>query len=132
MVEFFVRGLPAPQGSKRHVGNGVMVESSRKVAPWREDVRQAAVRALSGEPPLTGPVRVELDFFLRRPTSAPKWRKLPSVRPDIDKLVRSTLDALKSAGLYEDDSQVCDLLTSKRYGLLMGARIAVTKAEVAA
>ena len=26
-VEFEVVGLPAAQGSKRHVGNGVMVES---------------------------------------------------------------------------------------------------------
>ena len=34
-VSFNVIGIPGAQGSKRHVGNGVMVESSKKVKPWR-------------------------------------------------------------------------------------------------
>ena len=41
-LTFRVYGTPAPQGSKRHVGRGVMVESSKKVAPWRQDVVAAA------------------------------------------------------------------------------------------
>lgn len=28
-----VHGIPAPQGSKRHVGNGVLLESSKMVKP---------------------------------------------------------------------------------------------------
>ena len=45
MNEIFipVLGLPAAQGSKKHVGRGILVESSKKVAPWRQDVRYAAV-----------------------------------------------------------------------------------------
>lgn len=31
---FSVLGLPAPQGSKTHVGEGRMVESSKRVKPW--------------------------------------------------------------------------------------------------
>lgn len=42
VVEFFVPGRPAPQGSKRHVGHGIMVESSRDLGPWRERVALAA------------------------------------------------------------------------------------------
>ena len=38
-------GQPAPQGSKRHVGKGVMVESSKKLRPWRQDVKAAAEAA---------------------------------------------------------------------------------------
>lgn len=127
MVDFFVRGVPAPQGSKRHVGNGVMVESSKKVAPWREDVRQAAIAALGGAEPFSGPVRVNVLFHLHKPRTAPKWRYLPFVKPDIDKLVRSTLDALKSACVYLDDSQVCELYAAKEYSLLSGATITVSK-----
>ena len=41
-VEFEVVGLPAAQGSKRHVGNGVMVESSKALKPWRSAVAEAA------------------------------------------------------------------------------------------
>lgn len=32
---FFVAGRPAVQGSKRHVGGGRLIESSRQVGPWR-------------------------------------------------------------------------------------------------
>lgn len=126
-MDFFVRGIPAPQGSKRHVGNGVMIESSKKVKPWREDVRQAAMAAAGGAAPITGPVRVNVLFHLHKPRTAPKWRFLPMVKPDIDKLVRSTLDALKSAGVYLDDSQVCELYTAKEYSLLSGATITVSE-----
>ena len=38
-----VRGVPAPQGSKRHIGHGIMIENSKKVKPWRQDVRAAAI-----------------------------------------------------------------------------------------
>ena len=34
-----VYGVPAPQGSKRHVGHGILVESSKKLRPWRDAVR---------------------------------------------------------------------------------------------
>jgi Holliday junction resolvase RusA-like endonuclease len=34
---------PAPQGSKTHVGKGVMIESCANVRPWRELVAQAAM-----------------------------------------------------------------------------------------
>jgi len=43
-VTFRVEGMaPAPQGSKTHVGKGVMIESCRNVKPWRELVAQAAM-----------------------------------------------------------------------------------------
>lgn len=115
MIEFTVRGTPAPQGSKRHVGNGIMIESSAKVKPWRQDVRYAAEAAMHGHEPLDGPVNVTVDFYLQRPKSAPRTRRFPVVKPDIDKLIRSTLDALKSAGVYTDDSRVVGLTASKSY-----------------
>lgn len=130
-VTFAVFGTPAPQGSKRHVGRGIMVESSAKVKPWREDVRAAATEAYDG-PPLDGPLSVAVTFTLPKPKSAPKRRRTwPSRKPDIDKLVRSTFDAIGSAGLWKDDAQVVSLAASKVYvndpgGLgRPGARIAI-------
>jgi Holliday junction resolvase RusA-like endonuclease len=112
-LSFTVIGLPAPQGSKRHVGRGVLIESSKKVKPWREDVRAAALAA--GAAALTGPIHVTVTFTLPRPTSAPKSRRWPDRRPDLDKLVRSTFDALTSAGVYGDDAQVTNLNAAKTY-----------------
>jgi len=131
-----VHGTPAPQGSKRHVGNGVMVESSKKVKPWRQDVKHAALDVLGDAPPLIGPVLVDVTFTLTRPRghyrtgrnaellrdSAPAY---PAGKPDIDKLLRSTLDALGEAGVWRDDAQVVAATMRKVYGDVAGARIRV-------
>ena len=120
---FHVTGLtPAPQGSKRHVGGGRMVESSAKVKPWREAVRQEALKtglAITDEP-----IYLHLLFRFYRPkghhnskgeikASAPTTH---ITRPDIDKLCRSTLDGLTGV-LFRDDSQVAFLVASKEYAL---------------
>jgi crossover junction endodeoxyribonuclease RusA len=119
-----VAGIPAPQGSKRHVGGGRMVEQSRAVGPWREAVRAETQRAVgdfhtsgwdscwyAGDPPL----RVAITFRLARPKSAPARVLFPVKRPDIDKLARAVLDGLVAGGALADDSQVVDLLVSKRF-----------------
>jgi crossover junction endodeoxyribonuclease RusA len=122
-LSFTVVGTPAPQGSKRHVGRGILVESSKLVAPWREAVKWAA---LQHRVSFDGPLRVELRFLLARPKghygsgrnagqvreSAPLF---PAARPDIDKLARSTLDGLCESGLIRDDSQIVSLHLEKRY-----------------
>ena len=100
----FVPGVPAPQGSKRHVGNGRMIESSAAVGPWRERVALVAHNAMGGLAPMTGPVTVVLTFWLPRPKSA-KAGAQATKRPDLDKLVRAVLDALTGIA-FIDDSQV--------------------------
>ena len=37
------------------------------------------------------------------------------MKPDLDKIVRSTLDALGEAGMWADDAQVTWLLAAARY-----------------
>ena len=112
-MTIIVHGTPAPQGSKRHVGRGVMVESSNKVKPWREAVKWAAIEALVGRG-LDGPVTVEVDFYFVHPKTG-KRRPTHSVKPDIDKLLRSTFDALTDAGAFEDDSRIVSVQARKHY-----------------
>lgn len=118
-----VYGRPAPQGSKRHVGRGVMVESSRHVKPWRACVQAAAMEALNLERregfPLAGPLVVSMVFTVARPKghyrtgrnahllreAAPER---PAVIPDLSKLLRSTEDALTDAGVWRDDALVVE------------------------
>ena len=131
-----VHGQPAPQGSKRHVGRGVMIESSKKVKPWREAVKWAAVDVMDrskreyggfgqGEA-FAGPVTVEVDFYFIHPKTG-KRRPTHSVKPDIDKLLRSTFDALKDAGVFEDDSRICSVQARKHYAVPAGAVIRVER-----
>jgi crossover junction endodeoxyribonuclease RusA len=117
---FTVAGMaPAPQGSKRHVGKGVMVESCKTVKPWRYLVSQAAIA--TGVPLIRGPVSLSVVFLFQRPKghygtkglkpSAPRFH---SVKPDGSKLLRSTEDALSKL-LYEDDARIVMGTFHKRY-----------------
>ena len=108
----FVPGKPAPQGSKRHVGRGILIESSKELGPWRERV---ALAAHSHAPGLsTGPVGLTLKFVMPRPKSAPKLSTPPATkRPDLDKLIRAILDALTGVW-FADDSTVTAVYASKR------------------
>ena len=115
MIVIDVFGEPAPQGSKRHVGRGIMVESSAKVKPWREAVTFAAARAAAKGYRQVGPVGVTIMFYLRRPPSAPKSRRYPDRKPDLDKLIRSTLDALVIGGVIEDDARIIAIRAGKVY-----------------
>jgi len=115
-IEFEVRGVPAPQGSKSfkgiRAGHAILVESSKKVRPWRQDVKAAAeaeMGKLTGWEPLDGPLVATMVFTMRRPLSAPKTRQTwPDRTPDLSKLIRSTEDALTDAGLWVDDARVVE------------------------
>ena len=122
MISYFIEGEPAPQGSKNgFVKNGrvVMVESSKKVKPWREAVSTQTQEYRASKWPnaeqwtITTPVEIALVFHLPRPKTVN--RKWPSVKPDLDKLIRSTFDGLTTGGLYTDDALVIAVSASKQY-----------------
>jgi len=115
-------GIPAPQGSKRHVGMGRMIESCKALKPWRQTVITDAQKLGITQPILT-PVSVSLVFCFPRPKSHFKKNgdlcsSSPShktSKPDIDKLARAILDSLTLAGVFKDDAQVYSLTAAKRY-----------------
>jgi Holliday junction resolvase RusA-like endonuclease len=141
VIEVIVRGIPAPQGSKRHVGNGRMIESSKAVGPWREAVRAQTQARMNGHPPLLGPVAVRAWFWLPRPQSHYRTGRnahllrdgapaRPTGKPDIDKLERAIFDALTDGGAWKDDAQVVEVTKRKLYvlpGLTPGCKIEITE-----
>lgn len=122
MIEIRAYALPGAQGSKKYVGHSkktgraILVENSAKVKPWRESVVYAAVEQLEkrGNAGLVGAIVCEMTFTLVKPKSA-KRGAVPAKAPDLDKLCRSTFDALTTAGVWEDDSRVVALRAAKRY-----------------
>ena len=132
-LSVFIAGHPAPQGSKRHVGNGVMIESSKKVKPWRSDIRSGLLDE-GGNPHASfdGAVHTHLEFVMPRPGSTPKRSTPPATKkPDLDKLVRAVFDAIGSAGVWRDDSQVVGALATKRLaeiGETPGCHVTITHA----
>lgn len=116
-LDFFVDGKPAPQGSKRYVGGGRMIESSKALPGWRAHIADIATRYADKAHPwlpiINRPVAVELWFILPRPIrlkgSVPHLK-----RPDVDKLARAVLDAITGV-ILADDSLVTELLARKRH-----------------
>jgi crossover junction endodeoxyribonuclease RusA len=118
---FFVKGRPVPQGSMKFIRPGVMIHSrSQDLALWRADIARNA--ELFGFKPIATAVKVELDFVMLKPKSAK--RAFPSVKPDLDKLIRAVLDGLTGVA-YEDDSQVILIQATKTYGNNQGVWIGI-------
>jgi crossover junction endodeoxyribonuclease RusA len=128
-LRLVVHGTPGPQGSKNVNAAGAVYESSAKVKPWRDAVKSTALDALHHDTAwsaLACPVLLDLQFCVRRPKShfgtgrnvgrlKPSAPHFPASKPDLDKLVRSTQDALKDAGVLADDSVVATLFARKVY-----------------
>lgn len=128
MMRFTVHGRPQPQGSKRHVGNGRMVESSKNLRPWRQQVTDTAF-VECGRMPYSGngteAIAITVWFYFARPKSAKK-RLYPTVKPDIDKCLRAILDSLTGI-CYKDDAQVVQVRTEKSYSDMERVEIEVAE-----
>jgi crossover junction endodeoxyribonuclease RusA len=112
---FVVLGKPISQGSKRHVGNGVMIESSAQLQPWRDAVAWNARRARPDGWPLDQAYSLHITFSFARPMSLARRVSHHVKRPDVDKLLRAVLDAMTGI-VYTDDAQVDRVVVRKVYG----------------
>lgn len=129
-LHFFVPGTPAPGGSKtgfynKSLNRVLMAPASKKTKPWMQAV-SATVRSQYDGNPLACPLRLHMQFRMIRPKGHYGSGKhagvvkdryavaLPTVKPDLTKLVRSTEDALKGI-LWLDDTQVVAGIYSKIY-----------------
>lgn len=128
-MEFVVIGRPAPQGSKRAVGPGRMIEMSKYVKPWRSAVVAAIRQQHTSSFPewiKTVPLALSVVFTLTPPKRVLSLT-VPSahtVTPDLDKLVRSTMDGITESGLWLDDGQVTTIAAYKSYPTsVLGAHV---------
>jgi len=165
-LEFTVYGKPAPQGSKSgrsicgqtarrcrncgkaHLVKINLVEKSTGVKPWRNAVVAACRAAMleAGWETVLRPVIFSAVFTYVRPPShfytgrnSMKLRPDAPARPvdaDLSKLVRSTEDAITTAGGWKDDMLAADYAgTCKVYAgdghrralLVPGAHIIITE-----
>jgi Holliday junction resolvase RusA-like endonuclease len=118
MIYMRVLGVPAPQGSKTLMPNGAILEGKSKVGrekhkAWRSAVAEAALEARRATP-LDGPLWLRIDLRMPRP-KARKTARYCDRRPDVDKIIRTTCDALTDAGLITDDSRIVELHVLKLY-----------------
>ena len=117
-----------PKGLK----HPVLISDNKKLKPWRQEIAGMADTIMQ-EKGFTCMKRkiavvVEAIFFFAKPKSVPKKVLSKTTKPDVDKLARATLDAVTGI-VFEDDSQVTDLITRKRFGMPERMNVHIYKAE---
>lgn len=132
MIEFEVRGVPAPQGSHRAVWSrtakrAIVLPDNKRMKPWRDLVALVAQQHAPARP-FVGAVEVALHFYLPQPKSLPKRVQYHARRPDLDKLVRAALDAM-SGVIWRDDAQVRALNATKSYDTTPRLEVSVAPLE---
>lgn len=143
---FTVDGVAQPKGSARAYtyeraaakggGTGARVEmDGTRSKTWQRLVNQASWLALRSLPlarrqKRLGPLAVELHFWLPQPKKIPAIREHePSMKPDVDKLVRAALDACTDV-VWDDDAQIVLCVARKHYApSLQVCRLEYTVAE---
>ncbi len=134
-LSFVVLGRPQPAGSKKAfavrrggelTGRVAVVDDAKHSRSWKHDVAVVARQAVAGAPVLEGPLDLDVVFVVARPkghygtgrnlrqirASAPA---LPTVKPDVTKLLRAVEDALTGV-IYRDDAQIVKQHAEKHYG----------------
>lgn len=139
-VNFRVEAKPQPKGSLKgfvipgkdgRKARAILTSDNTKLKPYAASVRAGAMRAMQvldqKMAESTIPIRLTMDFYFLKPPSVKK-RKFMTVKPDIDKICRSTIDSMTGV-VFSDDSQVVHLLTTKNYGVVEGVNISVSTVE---
>jgi len=126
IYNFFVKGLPKPQPRPRVAKNG-HVYTPKSVGVWKDAVKLTALKYFN-QKLLNQPLAISIRFYLPKPKGMKQCGKvLHDKKPDIDNLLKSTLDALII--LWEDDSIVSKVYAEKYYGDEAGALIIIQTLE---
>lgn len=127
MQTYWIPGIPTPQGSKKAFiinKRAVLVDASVDNKGWRKTVT-THIENHKDYKQIKGAVNVSFIFSMPRAKSNTKKQMIQ--KPDIDKLIRSVMDALTDSAIIEDDCRVVSLTAQKKWAddLQPGVFIAV-------
>jgi len=117
MISFVVPGIAQPKGSTRAFvrrGAPMITADNPKARGWQGSIAWTARQIYGAREAMTGPVSVSVWFYFERPPHQRPIRVRPTVKPDLDKLLRCACDALTGI-VYADDAQVVNINAWKYY-----------------
>ena len=130
MIDFFVPGRPMPQKRPKVYRRGNFIQavdpSKKDKLAWVKLAKTCAKLEL-----LDGPLAVTLVFHMPIPKSLKRKIEPGMVhckKPDIDNLIKFTLDALTGV-LFFDDSHVAQITAKKTYSDNIGTRVNIQKVK---
>jgi len=116
MIKFFIEGRPRPKGSFKPVRNKktgriLLINDNDRTKCFQDLISYHANRFF--KKPTENPVSLSVNFYFKKPKT-PKNDKYHITTPDIDKLLRTVLDALQGVA-FINDSQVTQIIATKDY-----------------
>lgn len=123
MIKITIPIEPVEQARPRvtRIGASIWVYDPPKVARYKREIAKKARLLYTGEP-LDGPLKVHLKFYRHIQKSVSKKEHAlrasgahrPTVKPDVDNYVKSTLDGLTGV-LWVDDNLIVSETSDKFY-----------------
>lgn len=127
MIAFTVPGLPQGKGRARMTRSG-HAYTPEKTRSYEGAVAMAAAAAMAGQPPLDGPLWIQVAAWFPKPKSWSKKQsdgtRYHSGKPDADNILKAVSDACNGV-LYRDDSQIAQATICKQYTTDGSACVAV-------
>jgi Holliday junction resolvase RusA-like endonuclease len=119
-VKFTIPLKPKPKQRPQY-GRGYTY-TPKETREYEAEVGLFARRAI--KQPLTGAIRVKIDFYMPIPKKRTKAEKKdaidgkirPASTPDIDNLTKAILDGVNGGIAYRDDSLIVELVVAEWYG----------------
>jgi Holliday junction resolvase RusA-like endonuclease len=108
---FYLEAIPKGRPRFTRFGHAY---TPKKTRDFEKALQSEAIRQ-NGKILLEGPLTVSISFYFKKPKSAK--RQFPSVRVDLDNLIKATLDSMNGIA-FKDDSQICEIYAKKCYGIL--------------
>lgn len=115
--------------ARARMGRGFVYTPSH-VRLAKQEIATQCKKAMAGREKFSGPVSLVVIFsFYKTKKTKPHLEYFPAKKPDLDNLVKLLKDSLNNV-VWLDDSQVVDMIASKRYGPSEGLQIEIKNAEI--
>lgn len=134
IYSFVVPGKPQGKARPRFDSRRKVTYTPQKTKIYEELVRSSFIVNYKGAVPLEGAIRARIIAFFPIPKSATKSVQeamadgeiYPTVKPDLDNIVKAVLDALNGYA-YKDDAAIVDVSAVKMYSFF--PKVLVTLAD---
>lgn len=122
IYSFVVPGKPQGKARPRFDSRRKVTYTPQKTKDYEELVRSSFIMSCKGGAPLEGALRARIIAFFSIPKSATKSVQkamvdgeiYPTLKPDLDNIIKSVLDALNGYA-YKDDAAIVDVSAVKMY-----------------
>jgi len=138
MIEFTIPGKPVGKMRPRFtkVGGFVKAYTAEGTVNFESMVKMLAAHEMGARVPLTGPLVLSVVVYVAPPASMSKklrlealdYRIWPCKKPDLDNIVKSIMDGMNGV-VYQDDSQIIEIRSYKRYDLTDRTAVVVAVRE---